>query len=93
MTYEQTKEQFLIALNSNAYINMCTTDDMSNAIKAINKQIPMQVVLEGDDESDFVYCPNCINIIGSNEIIWEDFFNRNWSPMYCPECGQSMIWR
>lgn len=40
MTYEATKEQFLISLNSNAYINMCTSDDMKNAIEALEKQTP-----------------------------------------------------
>lgn len=93
MTYEQTKEQFLLAWNSNAYLNMCTSDDMNNVIKAIDKQIPEQVVCEGDDESDYVYCPCCLNIIGSNENVWEDFFNRNWSSMHCQECGQSMVWK
>ena len=42
MTYIQTKEQFLLAWNSNAYLNMCRLDDMKNAIDALNKQIPME---------------------------------------------------
>lgn len=40
MTYEQTREQFLLAWNSNAYLNMCESDDMHNAIVALEKQIP-----------------------------------------------------
>ena len=40
MTNEQTKEQFLIALNTNAYLGMCEAADMVNAIKALEKQIP-----------------------------------------------------
>lgn len=56
MTYEQTKEQLLLALNSNAYIGMCECDDMKNAIKAIEKQIPMKPVFVG---GRFV-CPHCL---------------------------------
>lgn len=40
MTFEQTKEQFLLAYNSNAYLNMCESDDMHNAISALEKQTP-----------------------------------------------------
>lgn len=61
------------------------------AISALEKQIPKKVVSYSDDESDHVYCPCCNECIGSNEIIWEDFYYRGWSPMYCQECGQAMI--
>ena len=27
------------------------------AIEAVEKQIPKKVILDGDDESDYVYCP------------------------------------
>ena len=93
MTYEQTREQFLLALNSNAYLNMCTSDDMKNVVVALDKQIPYKVVCDGDDESDYVYCPYCRTCIGSNEFVWQDFYYRDWKPMYCQECGQAMIWK
>lgn len=90
MTNQQTREQFLLALNSNAYINMCESSDMMNAINALNKQIPKMIVSDGDDESDHAYCPNCNACIGSNEIVYDDFFLRGWSTMYCQECGQAI---
>lgn len=93
MTYEQTRDQFVLALNSNAYLNMCTTSDMVNAIAALDTQIPKKVICEGDDESDYVYCPCCHTPIGSNDFVYDDFYYRNWRPMHCQECGQAMIWK
>ena len=93
MTYEQTREQFLLVWNSNAYLNMCTSDDMRNIIVALDILTPKKVVCEGDDESDYVYCPCCNACIGSNEFVWEDFYYREWRPMHCQECGQAMIWK
>lgn len=57
------------------------------------KDIPKKVVCDGDDESDYVYCPRCNECIGSNEFVWEDFYHREWKPIYCQECGQAMIWK
>ena len=37
MTNKQTREAFVIALMTNAYINMCNTSDMENAIKALDR--------------------------------------------------------
>lgn len=93
MTYEQTREQFLLAWNSNAYLNICTSDDMRNIIVALDRLTPKKVVCEGDDESDYVYCPCCNACIGSNEFVWEDFYYREYRPMHCQECGQAMIWK
>lgn len=63
------------------------------AIEALEKQIPKKVVSYSDDESDHVYCPCCHECIGSNDIIYEDFYYRGFAPMYCQECGQAMILR
>lgn len=63
------------------------------AVEALEKQIPKKVVCEGDDESDYVYCPCCNACIGSNEFVWEDFYYREYRPMHCQECGQAMIWK
>lgn len=57
-----------------------------------SKDIPMKVVCDGDDESDYVHCPRCNAHIGSNEIVFDDFYYRGWTPMHCQECGQAMIW-
>lgn len=89
MTYKQTKEQFLIALNSNAYINMCTTDDMLNAIVALIKQIPMEhhhtIVGEcsGGEKVRTSICPNCLGCILT---VAEEF------PKFCTWCGQAIDW-
>ena len=37
MTVKQTLEQFLLAWNSNAYLNMCTSEDMKNAIECMKE--------------------------------------------------------
>lgn len=37
MTVKQTLEQFLLAWNSNAYLNMCTSEDMKNAIESMEE--------------------------------------------------------
>ena len=63
------------------------------AIESLGKQIPKRVVSYSDDESNHVFCPCCNECIGSNEIIYDDFYLRGWSVMYCQECGQAMIWK
>lgn len=63
------------------------------AIEALEKQTPKKVVCDGNDESDYVYCPCCHEPIGSNEFVYDDFYYRNWKPMHCQECGQAMIWK
>lgn len=87
MNYKETKEQFLIALNSNAYINMCTTDDMLNAIVALDKQIPMEhhhtKVFEIHNKERISLCPNCLGMIITRA---EKF------PKFCTWCGQAIDW-
>jgi len=92
MTNEQTREQFLIIWNSNGYINLCTSDDMRNAINALEKQIPKYVISEGNDESDWVHCPCCNEILGINESVYDAFYDNNWNPIYCHKCGQALTW-
>jgi hypothetical protein len=62
MTYEQTREQFLLAWNSNAYLNMCESDDMHNAIVALEKQIPRKRV----EVRNEIVCPTCKTLVGSS---------------------------
>lgn len=63
MTYEQTKEQFLIVWNSNAYLNICSSDDMYNAIRAIEKQVPNKP----KRKMDAMCCPTCETILYRSE--------------------------
>ena len=79
MTYEQTREQFLLAWNSNAYLNMCKSDDMHNAIVALEKQIPKKVIFQSGFKG-LRYCPCCnVRFI-------------DWGMKYCGECGQALDW-
>ena len=86
MTYEQTREQFLLAWNSNAYLNMCKSDDMHNAIVALEKQIPKKPI----DAGYYYMCPCCLCDLGaSNDDI---FIYKCPIPKYCPDCGQALDW-
>ena len=82
MTVEQTIEQFKLALNSNAYLNMCETSDMQNAISALEKLIPKKPI--GRDLFELGTatghtCPTC----------GYDFPIGNYKPYkHRPECGQ-----
>ena len=77
MTYEQTREQFLLAWNSNAYLNMCESDDMHNAIVALEKQIPKKVTKS--------VCPSCKRIF-----LFRHGEKRKGD--YCDNCGQALDW-
>ena len=77
MTYEQTREQFLLAWNSNAYLNMCKSDDMHNAIVALEKQIPKKVTKS--------VCPSCNRIF-----LFRHSEKRKGD--YCDNCGQALDW-
>lgn len=77
MTYEQTREQFLLAWNSNAYLNMCESDDMHNAIVALEKQMPKKVTKS--------VCPSC-----NRFFLFRHGEKRKGD--YCDNCGQALDW-
>lgn len=89
MTYEQTREQFLLIWNSNAYLNICTSDDIKNIITALDYRIPMEhhhtIVGEcsGGEKIRTSICPNCLACIMTVE---EEF------PSFCIWCGQAIDW-
>ena len=56
------------------------------------KEIPKKVVCDGDDESDYVYCPSCNEILGTNELVYDDFCDNYYEPIYCRKCGQCLTW-
>lgn len=87
MTYEQTREQFLLAWNSNAYLNMCESDDMHNAIVALEKQIPRKPIGKIDPMfgDSCIVCSNCENTAIVNPFTHSIF-------KHCPNCGQALIW-
>jgi hypothetical protein len=53
------------------------------------KQIPMVVKYDGDDESDWVYCPRCGEFIGDNEWVY-DLFRERKNNVFCEYCGQKL---
>ena len=63
----------------------CEAVDM--AISALEKQIPKEVIAEGDGYADgsmvydIFYCPSCDHRMEEYEV--ED---------YCPNCGQKICW-
>lgn len=75
-TYEETKEQFLMAWNTNAYINMCESSDMENAIKALDKQIARKPIV---GIQSFLKCACCHSVVRTTD-------------NYCHECGQMLDW-
>lgn len=77
MTYEQTREQFVLAWNSNAYLNMCESSDMENAINALEKQIPRRPLPYKGFDGKCV----CCGVI---------FLDR--STKHCGNCGQALDW-
>lgn len=87
MTYEQTREQFLLAWDSNAYLNMCESDDMHNAIVALEKQIPRKPIDKIDPMfGDIcIVCSNCENAAIVNPFTHSIF-------KHCPNCGQALDW-
>lgn len=50
--------------------------------ESLCKQIPEQVIINGNDYSDALLCPRCNSYVGSNE----DGICGN----YCQECGQRL---
>lgn len=69
------------------------TEALNMSIAALEKQIPKQLISEGNDESDWVHCPCCDEILGVNEDTYNSFYDNNWRPIYCYKCGQAIIWK
>ena len=91
MTYAEAKQRLDDWYNGNDVD--ISPEVLVCCYNAIQKQIPKKVIRYSDDESDPVFCPYCNEPIGSNEIVYDDFYLRGWSAMYCQECGQAMIWK
>lgn len=82
MTNEQTLEQFLKVLNTNAYLGIFECSDMENAISALEKQIPKKAK-KSDREiryCEVFECPSC----------GFEFSSR--VSKYCYRCGQALDW-
>lgn len=63
-------------------------EHMSVAAQCVKKQIAMQPVWEGDDDQDYIDCPNCGEHL--RRVDEDDYFGE--PPKHCPECGQKLRW-
>ena len=91
MTYEQTREQFLLAWNSNAYLNMCESDDMHNAIEALEKQIPKKITHEATLQR-CATCPTCKNVLDEFIELIPGQPKIRVTFTHCHFCGQALDW-
>lgn len=79
MTIQEVKNNFVQNLVENAYINMCSVEEMEITIKALEKQIPKKFITKnivcGDMNYKRFYCPNCKKLIITkvNDDFNEDF--------------------
>ena len=89
MTPERVRDNFIQNLAENAYLNMCTTEEMNIVISALEKQTPKKPDYEGDgydENGNLIYdtwiCPNC----GKHYEVYYDDYD------FCPNCGQALDW-
>lgn len=88
MTNEQTREALVTALMTNAYLNMCESDDMKNAISAIDKQIPKKPYKVKEKKQNEYYCIVCNRYLGDEMELKYTCLQ----PEYCQHCGQAIDW-
>lgn len=55
----------------------------------VEKLVAKTAKYEGNDESDFVYCPTCNEILGIDESVF-GAFEKSDGYIYCPKCGQKL---
>lgn len=87
MTTQEVKNNFVQNLAENAYINMCSAEEMKVAIEALEKQIPKKPLKQEIEFFDFrLVCPEC------EQPIARLFNKREYKPKYCHNCGQRIDW-
>lgn len=83
MTNKEVRDNFVQDLAENAYLNMCSVEEMKFAIEALEKQIPKKPVTEKDKVIFGVVCrrcPECDSAVYST------------TNLYCHKCGQALDW-
>ena len=55
-----------------------------------SRDYPIKIVSAGEDEDDWVYCPSCKEILGTNESAFDSFYENDWEVIYCHKCGQAI---
>ena len=82
MTYEEVRNNFIQDLAENAYLSMCSTEEMKIVIEALDKQMPKKIIRKSKKASlEDIKCPNCQRKIDAMNIV-----------NYCTYCGQALDW-
>lgn len=88
MTNKEVKNNFVQNLAENAYINMCSAEEMKIAIEALEKQIPRKPdKRKGHKQNDY-YCAVCRYYLGDEM----ELKFAGLQPKFCPNCGQALDW-
>lgn len=91
MTIQEVKNNFVQNLAENAYINMCSVEEMNIVIKALEKQIPKKLkITEVGRFGAVLLCPSCENEIA---MIYNSVWQKGkYKQKYCDNCGQALDW-
>lgn len=82
MTNKEVKNNFVQDLAENAYINMCSVEEMNIAIEALEKQIPCKLAPKSSKKAELPVCGKCNGIMD----LMQGELN------YCHNCGQKIDW-
>lgn len=83
MTIQEVKNNFIQDLVENAYINMCSAEEMNIVIEALEKEIPCKLAPKSSKKAELPVCGKCNSIMD----VMQGELN------YCPNCGQAIDWR
>lgn len=106
MTNKEVRNNFVQNLAENAYINMCSVEEMNIAIKALEKQIPKKPISFKRTAHDFQteFCKHsgksCEHIKTYNHEYKYTSYKcpccehliSDGTPSYCWNCGQAIDW-
>ena len=88
MTIQEVKNNFVQDLAENAYINMCSLEEMSIAIKALEKQISKKPYKTKEHKQNNWYCSICKCYLGDDMELQYACLQ----PKFCEHCGQRIDW-
>lgn len=93
MTIQEVKNNFVQNLAENAYINMCSVEEMNIVIEALEKQMPKKIEILGSADSILgmreYCCPHCGQLM-AKFYDFEIFVCVKGD--YCCNCGQALDW-
>lgn len=58
------------------------------AKQAVEKSDAVPVVYDGDDDDDYIRCPDCHSVLA----LVGDIYVDGTKPKYCERCGQALDW-